>query len=53
MLTKVYFPRVAIPTATTFGGIFDFAMAFVLLFVFMAAYGIAPTAGAVARRSRC
>jgi lipopolysaccharide transport system permease protein len=48
MLTKVYFPRLAIPTATTFGGIVDFGVAFLLLFAFMAGYGIAPTAGIVA-----
>jgi lipopolysaccharide transport system permease protein len=48
MLTKVYFPRLAIPIATTLGGAIDFGVAFLLLFVFMAAYGVAPTEGIVA-----
>jgi lipopolysaccharide transport system permease protein len=47
MLTKVYFPRVAIPTAICFGGVVDFVVAFGILLVAMAAYGLVPTAGAL------
>ena len=42
LLTKVYFPRLAIPLAAVLSGIVDFAVSFVILLVLMAAYGIAP-----------
>ena len=31
LITKVYFPRLAIPLATVLAGLVDFAIAFVLL----------------------
>jgi lipopolysaccharide transport system permease protein len=42
LVTKVYFPRLVIPIASTLSGLPDFAVAFVLLLVVMAGYGIAP-----------
>ena len=42
LITKVYFPRLAIPLATVLAGLVDFAIAFVLLLVVMAWYGIVP-----------
>ena len=44
LITKVYFPRLAIPTATVLSGIVDFAIAFVVLIGMMLYFGIAPTA---------
>ena len=43
LITKVYFPRLAIPLATVLAGALDFVLAFVLLLVFLIAYGVAPT----------
>jgi lipopolysaccharide transport system permease protein len=48
LITKVYFPRLVIPLAAVLGGLVDFAIAFALLLVLMAFYGIVPTVGAVA-----
>ena len=42
VLTKVYFPRLIAPAATVLTGLFDFAIAFVVLVLMMAWYGIAP-----------
>jgi lipopolysaccharide transport system permease protein len=42
LITKVYFPRLAIPLATVLAGLVDFAIAFVLLLLVMAWYGIVP-----------
>lgn len=44
LVTKVYFPRLIIPTAATASGLPDLAVAFVLLLIVMAGYGIAPAA---------
>jgi ABC-type polysaccharide/polyol phosphate export permease len=44
LLKKVYFPRLAIPTATVLAGAVDFALAFVVLLGMMLFYGIVPTA---------
>jgi lipopolysaccharide transport system permease protein len=41
----VYFPRAALPAASTLGGIVDFAIAFVFLFGLMFYYDIAPGFG--------
>jgi lipopolysaccharide transport system permease protein len=46
LITKVYFPRLAIPFAAVGAAVVDFAIAFVLLGALMAAYGVAPGAGA-------
>lgn len=43
MIKKVYFPRLMLPTATVLAGVVDFALAFLVLLVMMAFYGIAPT----------
>ncbi|MEA2562765.1 MAG: lipopolysaccharide transport system permease protein [Acidobacteriota bacterium] len=42
LITKVYFPRLAIPIATVLAGLVDFALAFLVLIVMMLAYGIVP-----------
>ncbi len=43
LIKKVYFPRLTIPVATVLSGVVDFAIAFGVLLVLMAFYGIAPT----------
>ncbi len=42
LVTKVYFPRLAIPVASTIAGLVDFAIAFVVLLCIMAYYRIVP-----------
>src|SRR4051812_10530552 len=42
LITKVYFPRLAIPLATVLAGLVDFAIAFLLLLLVMASYRIVP-----------
>jgi lipopolysaccharide transport system permease protein len=48
LITKVYFPRLVIPLAAVMGGLVDFGIAFGVLLVLMAYYGILPTVGVVA-----
>ncbi len=43
IITKVYFPRLCLPLAAVLGGLLDFAIAFGVLVVLMAGYGIVPT----------
>ena len=43
LIKKVYFPRLAVPIATVFSGIVDFALAFVMLLGMMLYYGVIPT----------
>jgi lipopolysaccharide transport system permease protein len=43
MFTKVYFPRLIIPFTPIISGLVDFIIAFSLIFVLMAWYGIPPT----------
>ena len=43
LIKKVYFPRLIIPTATVLAGLVDFIVAFGVLLVLMAGYGIVPT----------
>jgi lipopolysaccharide transport system permease protein len=43
LITKVYFPRLVVPISAVLGGLIDFAIAFVILLLMMAYYGIAPT----------
>jgi lipopolysaccharide transport system permease protein len=43
----VYFPRLVIPIATVLSGLIDFCIAFAVLLVMMAYYGVAPTANLV------
>jgi len=47
LITKVYFPRLAIPIARLLAGIVDFALAFVVLLGMMLVYGIVPTINAL------
>jgi lipopolysaccharide transport system permease protein len=42
LITKVYFPRVLVPTASAVSGLLDFAIAFVLLVVWAALTGRPP-----------
>lgn len=43
LLTKVYFPRLIVPVAPIFVGLVDFSIAFLMLLVLMAWYGITPS----------
>jgi lipopolysaccharide transport system permease protein len=45
LITKVYFPRLAIPFAAVGAAVVDFAIALVILLVLMLFYGIMPGAG--------
>jgi len=47
LITKVYFPRLALPIAAVLGGVFDFLIAFALLIGTMAFYGVMPTANVI------
>lgn len=47
LITRVYFPRLAIPIATVASGLVDFGIAFLVLAVMMVFYGFPPTADAV------
>ena len=40
MITKVYFPRLVVPLSSVFGGLVDFAIAFVILLAMMVFYGV-------------
>lgn len=44
LITKIYFPRLAIPFASIGAALVDFAVAFAMLFMLMLYYGISPTA---------
>lgn len=48
LVTKVYFPRLAMPLAGVLSGIVDFALAFLVLVAMMLYYGIAPSAPGLA-----
>jgi len=43
LITRVYFPRVLIPTGAVLAGLLDFSVAFLLLIGMMFYYGIVPT----------
>ena len=47
LITKVYFPRVILPTSAAFSGLVDFGIGCVLLFGMIVYYGIAPEVEAV------
>jgi lipopolysaccharide transport system permease protein len=47
LITKVYFPRVIIPSAAVAANLVDFAIAFVILLVLIGYYGVVPTASVV------
>jgi lipopolysaccharide transport system permease protein len=42
LITKVYFSRLVVPISAVLGGLVDFAIAFVVLVIIMAYYGIVP-----------
>lgn len=48
LITKVYFPRMAIPLAAVMGGLVEFAIALFVLIPFLAHYRIVPTATVLA-----
>ncbi|MCB0190826.1 MAG: ABC transporter permease [Anaerolineae bacterium] len=43
LIKKIYFPRLAMPTASVLAGLVDFVLAFVVLLGMMVFYGIYPT----------
>jgi lipopolysaccharide transport system permease protein len=43
LIRKVYFPRLVIPASSVLAGVVDFAIAFVVLIVLMAFYGLWPS----------
>ncbi|MBW2020567.1 MAG: ABC transporter permease [Deltaproteobacteria bacterium] len=43
VITKVYFPRLLVPTAVVLAGLLDFGIAFSILLVMMIFYGIVPS----------
>lgn len=43
LITKVYFPRLAIPLAAVMAGVVDFLLAFAVLLVMMLIYAVRPT----------
>lgn len=43
LITKVYFPRLVIPTTYVISGAVDFGIAMVMLLIMMAFYGLAPS----------
>ncbi|OGO18634.1 MAG: phosphate ABC transporter permease [Chloroflexi bacterium RBG_16_48_8] len=43
LITKIYFPRIAVPIAPIIAGLLDFGLAFLILIVMMFFYGIVPT----------
>jgi lipopolysaccharide transport system permease protein len=45
MITKIYFPRLAIPIASVLGGVVDFALAFIVLIGMMIYYAYFSTSG--------
>jgi lipopolysaccharide transport system permease protein len=47
LVTKVYFPRLIIPISAAGAGLVDFAIAFGMLLVMLAYYGVAPGLGIV------
>lgn len=43
LVSKTYFPRLALPTANVFAALFDFSICLVLMAVTMAGFGVTPT----------
>jgi lipopolysaccharide transport system permease protein len=43
LISKVYFPRIIVPISAALVGLVDFAIAFILLLVMMAFYGVMPS----------
>lgn len=47
LLTKVYFPRLAVPIACVLSGVVDFFLAFTVLLLMMLGFGMVPTANVI------
>ncbi|HET7563610.1 MAG TPA: ABC transporter permease [Gemmatimonadaceae bacterium] len=47
LISKIYFPRLVIPTAPVLAALLDFVIAFVVLLVVMTIFGVAPHASAI------
>ncbi|MDH3347169.1 MAG: ABC transporter permease [Desulfobulbaceae bacterium] len=47
LLTKIYFPRLFVPTASVGAGLVDLSISFAVYGVVLASYGVAPSAGMV------
>jgi lipopolysaccharide transport system permease protein len=47
LISKIYFPRLALPISSILSGLVDFALAFVLLLGIMGYYRVAPTVNAL------
>ena len=47
LITKVYFPRLLVPTARVLGGMLDLLLSFTVLLAMMAWYGLTPRAAAL------
>lgn len=45
MITKIYFPRLLLPTSAVLSGLIDFAISFSILIAMMVWYGLTPTVG--------
>lgn len=45
MITKIYFPRLLLPTSAVLSGLIDFAISFSILIGMMVWYGLTPTVG--------
>lgn len=43
LITKIYFPRLALPIANVFSALVDFGLAFMLLLLLQVGYGLLPT----------
>ena len=43
MVTKIYFPRIFLPSASVLGGLLDFGISFIILLILMFFYGIPVT----------
>ncbi len=47
LLTKVYFPRIIVPASTLIVALIDFAVALVLLIIFLLVFGYAPSSNII------
>lgn len=47
LLTKIYFPRLFVPTASVGAGLVDLAISFTVYGVILAIYGVVPSAGII------
>jgi lipopolysaccharide transport system permease protein len=47
IVTRIYFPRLAMPLAATLGNVVDFVLAFIVLLAMMVYFGVAPTVNVI------